>query len=199
MKQSPCHKNFEEAIMLLAADCLHAADRVEVEQHLAGCTGCRATYEELRNVCKSLTTEAANAADSPLVCLSPGFHARLVDVIVKPVAPTRWQWLAPLAAAACAIIGVLVWQIVGSFEQPSHPSLAVTTHASVPIVRPKHEPSPILSVYQRAANLSEEEFDAFMTRQAANILPPDDKTVLASDITTFGACRSNSKTFSESL
>ena len=197
MKQSPCHKNFEEAIMLLAADCLPVADRVKIEQHLAGCAACRETYENLRSLCKSLTAEAADSPDSPVLHLSPGFHARLVDVIVKPVAPTLWQWLAPFAAATCAIIGFLFWQMAGGFAQPRHASLATTHHTPEPFAR--LEQGTTLSAYERAANLSEEEFDAFLTRQAANILPPDDKSVLASDITAFGACLSNSKTFPESL
>jgi len=92
-------QTFREKLIDLVYDELPADERPAVEQHLAGCPGCRAELEALRFARGAL---ADALADEPPAAL------RLPSVPVR--GPRTIRWLPAFAAAAAAVlIAVGVW------------------------------------------------------------------------------------------
>ena len=95
-----------------ALDALDAAERQVFEEHLAGCRRCQEEVAEL-----SLAAGSLAYAVEP-VPPSPQLRSRILDAAraERPnVVPLRPRWAAPLAAAAaiaaCAVIGLVVWNV----------------------------------------------------------------------------------------
>ena len=83
-----------------------------------------------------------------------------------------WPWLAGslLAAAACIVVAVLLWQ---SSRSPGRSTVAVATTAPA-AVTPVTEPDddrPALASYRRALSRSPEALDELLDRHAARLLP----------------------------
>jgi anti-sigma factor RsiW len=96
-----------------ALDALDPADEAAYEEHLAHCTSCQEELAALSGVASALAL-AAGAADPP-----PALRGRILDAAraERPnVVPLRPRWSAPLAAAAaiaaCAVVGLGVWNVV---------------------------------------------------------------------------------------
>jgi anti-sigma factor RsiW len=81
------------------------AERRAVEEHLAGCAGCRARADEFRTLWGALD-------DLPAIAPSPAFDASLrARIAAEPVRRGIWGWLPSprLAFAATALVGMSVW------------------------------------------------------------------------------------------
>jgi anti-sigma factor RsiW len=95
-----------------ALDALDPAERAEYEEHLATCERCRDELAQLSVV----AAELAFAAEP--VAPPAALRARILDAAraERPnVVPLRPRWLYPVAAvaavAACAAIGLAVWNV----------------------------------------------------------------------------------------
>jgi anti-sigma factor RsiW len=81
------------------------AQRRAIEEHLAGCAGCRARAEEFRTLWGALD-------DLPLISPSTAFDASLRARIAAEPAPRGfWDWLPSprLAFAVTALVAMSVW------------------------------------------------------------------------------------------
>jgi anti-sigma factor RsiW len=81
------------------------AERRTVEEHLAGCAGCRARAEEFRTLWGALD-------DLPVISPSPAFDASLRARIAAELARRGfWSWLPSprLAFAVTALVAMSVW------------------------------------------------------------------------------------------
>jgi anti-sigma factor RsiW len=81
------------------------AERRAVEEHLAGCAGCRARADEFRTLWGALD-------DLPVISPSPAFDASLrARIAAEPVRRAFWGWLPSprLAFAATALVAMSVW------------------------------------------------------------------------------------------
>jgi anti-sigma factor RsiW len=81
------------------------AERRAVEEHLAGCAGCRARADEFRTLWGALD-------DLPAISPSPAFDASLrARIAAEPVRRGFWGWLPSprLAFAATALVAMSVW------------------------------------------------------------------------------------------
>jgi anti-sigma factor RsiW len=81
------------------------AERRAVEEHLAGCAGCRARADEFRTLWGALD-------DLPAISPSPAFDASLrARIAAEPVRRGLWGWLPSprLAFAATALVAMSVW------------------------------------------------------------------------------------------
>ena len=82
-----------------------SADRHEVEEHLAGCVGCRTRAEELRTLWSVLD-------EVPIVQPSLGFDARMRARIADEPRARWYRWFVPqprLAMAMALLLAVSVW------------------------------------------------------------------------------------------
>jgi anti-sigma factor RsiW len=81
------------------------AERRAVEDHLAGCSGCRNRAEEFRALWSALD-------DLPVISPSPAFDASLRARIASvPARRTFWNWIPSprLAFAVMALVAISVW------------------------------------------------------------------------------------------
>jgi anti-sigma factor RsiW len=81
------------------------AERRAVEEHLAGCEGCRAWTEEFRTLWGALD-------DLPAMSPSPAFDASLrARIAAEPARRGFWDWLPSprLAFAVTALVALSVW------------------------------------------------------------------------------------------
>jgi len=79
-----------------------AAERREMESHLAACAACRARAEGFRGVWKALE-------EIPVVEPSLGFDARIRQRIAAEPRPRPWSWLMPsprLAFSLCLLVAL---------------------------------------------------------------------------------------------
>ena len=83
------------------------AERRAVEEHLAGCSGCRARTEEFRALWSALD-------DLPVISPSPAFDASLrARIAAEPARRGFWGWLPSprLAFAVAALVAMSVWTV----------------------------------------------------------------------------------------
>ncbi len=82
-----------------------AADRREVEAHLAACGACRTRAEEFRALWSVLD-------EAPPAQPSPAFDARLrARVAAEPARASVWAWLAPSPRLALAVTLLAVFSV----------------------------------------------------------------------------------------
>ena len=82
-----------------------AADRREVEAHLAACSVCRARAEEFRALWSVLD-------EAPLTQPSPAFDARLrARIAEEPARAGFWAWLTPSPRLAFAVTLLTVFSV----------------------------------------------------------------------------------------
>jgi anti-sigma factor RsiW len=111
---------------------LNAAQRADVERHLAACSDCHARLEGFRSV--SLAMDAWNAPE-----VSPWFNARLWRRIAESEA-LRWNWRTILGAAlrpsyVAALSVVLVLGSIAVWQEPQvrkTPAQVASQPAQVP-------------------------------------------------------------------
>jgi anti-sigma-K factor RskA len=106
------HETIHELTAAYALDALDADDRTSFEEHLANCQRCREEVAELAGVAGALAYGVA-PADPP-----PALRERILEAAraERPnVVALRPRWASPVAAAAavaaCAAIGLGVWNI----------------------------------------------------------------------------------------
>jgi anti-sigma factor RsiW len=132
---------------------LDAAERREIEAHVAVCAACRQTLAELRAV----SMQARGLTDTlPAADLWPALEARLSRVRLLPFTARRFTFTLPqLAAAALALMvlsGGLVWITrVGGTRTDVTP-LGAQTAAGAPSAAAAVAPTP--------ANFADEQYDA---------------------------------------
>ena len=81
------------------------AERHAVEDHLAGCSGCRNRAEEFRALWSALE-------DLPVISPSPAFDASLrARIAAEPARRGFWNWMPSprLACAVTALVAMSVW------------------------------------------------------------------------------------------
>lgn len=155
----PC-REFQQSLALRACGMLDGAGRAALESHLTACSSCRARLDALQDICKSLAAQKGEEA-SP----SPGFHARVERAILgrEEARQTHWQWLGPVAAAACLALGLFFWS--------THPPESPANAGSVVTAGSEETPPPTLRAYRNALSASEADLEHLLQRQAAKILP----------------------------
>ena len=155
----PC-REFQQSLALHACGMLDVAGCAALESHLTACPSCRARLDALRDVCESLAAQKGEEV-SP----SPGFHARVERAILGRGEDRQphWQWLGPVAAAACLALGLFFW----STHLPESPANA----GSVVTAGAEETPPPTLRAYRNALSASEADLEHLLQRQAAKILP----------------------------
>ena len=102
-----------------------SAERRAVEEHLAGCEGCRVRAQEFRALWSALD-------DVPAISPTPGFDAALrARLAAESVRRGLWEWLpAPrFAFAALALIAMSVW-MASVPKVTHHPSATIQTAVS---------------------------------------------------------------------
>jgi anti-sigma factor RsiW len=155
----PC-REFQQSLALHACGMLDGAARAALESHLSACPACRARLDALQDVCESLAAQKGEEV-SP----SPGFHARVERAILRRGEDRQphWQWLGPVAAAACLALGLFFWS--------TH--LPESAGNAVPVVAASAEetPPPTLLAYRAALSASDADLENLLQRQAAKILP----------------------------
>lgn len=157
----PC-REFQQSLALHACGMLDGTGRAALESHLSACPACRARLDALRAVCESLAAQKGEEV-SP----SPGFHARVERAILGRGQDHQphWQWLGPVAAAACLALGL--------FFRGTHPPESPGNAGPVVTVSAEETPPPTLLAYRTALSASEAELEQLLQRQAANILPSE--------------------------
>ena len=83
----------------------NSAERLEVEDHLAGCAACRTRAEEFRKVWNVL-------GEVPVQEPSLGFDARIRQRIADEPRPGWFQWFVPqprLALSMALLVALCVW------------------------------------------------------------------------------------------
>ncbi len=99
-------KRMEKRLITYLDGRASAAERRDVEAHLAACGACRTRAEEFRALWGVLNEASA-------VQVSPGFDARLrARIAAEPPHQSLWSWLVPsprLAFAASLLLVLSVW------------------------------------------------------------------------------------------
>jgi anti-sigma factor RsiW len=98
-------KQFENHLLSYLDGRASAAERREVESHLANCAACRTRVEEYRRLWHALDK-------APVIEPSLGFDARLRQRIAAEPRPGLWSWFAPpprLAIAVALLCLLSVW------------------------------------------------------------------------------------------
>ncbi len=122
-----------------------AAERREVEAHLAACTACRTRAEEFRALWGVLD-------EAPAVEVSPEFDARLrARIAAEPPRQSLWASLAPsprLAFAAALLLVLSVWISSLPPNPAQNPPVATTSEAEFKMIKDL----PLLEDYDVLAN-----------------------------------------------
>ena len=155
----PC-REFQQSLALHSCGMLDGAARAALESHLTACPSCCARLDALQVICKSLTAQKGEEAS-----LSPGFHTRVERAILGrgEARQIHWQWLGPVAAAACLALGFFFW----GTHLPKSPANA----GSVVTASAEETPPPTLLAYRTALSASDADLEHLLQRQAAMILP----------------------------
>ena len=98
-------KHIENHLLSYMDGRANAAERRDVEAHLAACAACRARVEEYRRLWHALD-------EAPAIEPSLGFDARLRQRVAAEPRPRPWLWLmpSPRLAFAVALLALLsVW------------------------------------------------------------------------------------------
>ncbi|HEY3915946.1 MAG TPA: zf-HC2 domain-containing protein [Verrucomicrobiae bacterium] len=143
----PCFGKRKD-IVLLAANSLEPARKIELRAHLDSCAGCRAYLEEITNVTKAMAVCLPKAECEP----SNLFHANLMDVVNRSAPSGRRQetvpdWIRFCALPAAAAAALLI--ITGWIVTKPHSKVV----PSAPI--PKLDLSPTFANYETAVSLDE--------------------------------------------
>jgi anti-sigma-K factor RskA len=104
------HEQYAEDLALYALDALRGEERAKLNEHLAGCAGCRLELERLRSDTALLAMSAAGSRPPQRA------RQRLLDAVARearPQATTRttprrgwWGWLGWAVAAAAIVFGL---------------------------------------------------------------------------------------------
>ena len=169
---NPCPKN-KRPIAWMAAGILEPADAERLREHLQTCPGCQRYWESMRAL-----SEQLSSAELPQAELTESFHRRLVRKIDEHdeaaplfvlVGTFRRLWgerrLATIAAGVAFVIAALVWMQSFSRDE-NHMPARVRVENSEP--SSQNNSPPTLASYHRAADISFENLDAVLAKQAAS-------------------------------
>ncbi len=119
-----------ETISDYVDDALGAAERAEVEAHLAACVACRALADDLRAL--SRAAAELRTVEPPATAWRRVEKAIRAEIAAHPPSPARrawppraaWTWL---AAAAVAVLATIVGVRMAPFSARPHPAPAATS------------------------------------------------------------------------
>jgi anti-sigma factor RsiW len=168
---NPCAKS-RKRIALMASDVLDVQEREALREHIADCPACRAYWRSMSD----LTGRLKNAGSLPAAEATESFHR---GVARKIAAPRRhfafYQWaiavqrllpghrLAGFGVSVAVIVAVLL--VFEPFRR--RPNLPHVDRDGAASVASRVAPPSTLASYRRAAEISLESLDTFLTQQAA--------------------------------
>ena len=100
-------EDVEQGLIAFVDERASAAERRDMESHLAGCAVCRARVEEFRGVSNLL-------GELPAIEPSFGFDARVRQRVAAEPPPRWFAWLVPqgrLALSAAMLVALTVWMV----------------------------------------------------------------------------------------
>lgn len=159
----PCLRH-KKNLALLAAGVLESAKRMDLEQHLQTCAGCRQYWQEIRRVCAE---HAAVAEAAPAVEESGKLYFHVARRIqpreqFRPWLPAG-RWRVAMAAVVVGMMAITL-NLLRYETQPPKPSASKPVKAEV---APLPELPQNFLTYRVAADKSLENLDALLARQAA--------------------------------
>jgi len=184
---NPCAKT-RKRIALMASDVLDVKEAEALREHIASCPGCRVYWRSISD----LTGRLKNAGSLPAAEASESFHREVArKITAQPRHFSFSQWaravqrllpehrLAGLGISVAVIVAVLV--VFEPFRHRSPlPQDDRTGPASV-ASRVEAPPSTVAS-YRRAAEISLDSFDTFLTLQAARTSTATDTFTVSSTL-----------------
>lgn len=141
MAEHRTHTEIEELLGAYALDAVEPDEAAEVDEHLAGCARCRAEVAEHREVAALLAHGGQPAPEGVWDRIAgaiegggPGGHEAPPPLFRAPAPPRHRTWtaraLAPVAAVAAAVIGVLGFQVVDQGNELAEQDERITQLAS---------------------------------------------------------------------
>jgi anti-sigma factor RsiW len=163
-----CEKNATGLIAYLDGRA-GAAERREVESHLATCAACRARAEEFRGVWKALE-------EIPVVEPSLGFDARIRQRIAAEPRPRPWFWLIPSPRLAFSLSLLVALSAYISSRPPAIQESAPPTEEGFKMINdlPVLEDYDVLSNFEALSELPQVPAQAPETQDPAQ---PDEEPV----------------------
>src|ERR1700733_11598804 len=113
-------EDVEKGLIAFADERASAAERRDVESHLAGCAVCRTRVQEFSSVSKLL-------GELPAVEPSFGFDARVRQRVAAEPRPGWFAWLVPqarLALSAAMLVALTVWMVKWPADRTVRPAPA---------------------------------------------------------------------------
>jgi anti-sigma factor RsiW len=137
-----------------------AAERHEVETHLAVCAACRARAEEFRGVWKALE-------EIPVVEPSLGFNAQMRQRIAMEPRPQRWTWLIPSPRLAFSLSLLVALSVYISSRPPAMTESAPPTEEGFKMIKdlPVLEDYDVLSNFEALSELPQAPAQAPATQE----------------------------------
>jgi anti-sigma factor RsiW len=113
-------EDVEKGLIAFVDERATAAERRDVESHLAGCAVCRARVQEFRSVSNLL-------GQLPAIEPSFGFDARVRQRVAAEPGPGWFAWFVPqarLALSAAMLVALTVWMVKLPANHPPAPVAA---------------------------------------------------------------------------
>src|ERR1700733_918580 len=110
-------EDVEKGLIAFADERASAAERRDVESHLAGCAVCRTRVQEFSSVSKLLR-------ELPVVEPSFGFDTRVRQRLAAERRPGCFAWFVPqarLGLSAAMLVGLTVWMVKLPANHPPTP------------------------------------------------------------------------------
>jgi len=183
---NPCAKT-RKRIALMASDVLDVKESEALREHITNCRGCRIYWQSMSD----LTGRLKNAGSLPAAEASESFHREVARKIaaqrhfsfspwaiaVQRLLPGRR--LAGFGVSVAVIVAVLV--VFEPFRHRSHLPQGDRTGPASVSSRVEAPPSTLAS-YRRAAEISFESLDTFLTLQAARTSTATDTFTVSSPL-----------------
>jgi anti-sigma factor RsiW len=121
-------EDVEKGLIAFVDERASAAERRDVESHLAGCAVCRARVQEFRSVSNLL-------GELPAIEPSFGFDARVRERVAAEPQPGWFAWFVPqrrLALSAAMLVALAVWMVKLPANHTVQPAPAAAPVAAAP-------------------------------------------------------------------
>ena len=184
---NPCAKT-RKRIALMASDGLNMKEAEALREHITNCRGCRIYWQSMSD----LTERLKNAGSLPAAEASESFHrevARKIAAQQRHFSFSQWaiavqrllpgHRLAGFGVSVAVIVAVLV--VFEPFRHRSHLPQGDRTGPASVASRGEAPPSTLAS-YRRAAEISLESLDTFLTLQAARTSTATDTFTVSSTL-----------------
>ena len=184
---NPCAKT-RKRIALMASDGLDVKEAEALREHITNCRGCRIYWQSMSD----LTGRLKNAGSLPAAEASESFHRAVVRKIAaqqRHFSLSQWaiavqrflrgHRLAGFGVGVAVIVAVLV-----VFEPFRHRSPLPQDDRTGPasVASRVEAPPSTLASYRRAAEISPESLDTFLTLQAARTSTATDTFTMSSTL-----------------